>query len=447
MAGELQLASSGPQEKFFTFDPDYSYFLESFKKHTNFSNQYFDLDPENEADFGSTVKFRIPQNQGDLLKTLSLKVTLPQIILSTGCYIESAGHALIEHVDLIIGGKVIQRLTSDYLQIYSEHFVTQTKQNALEELIGKFPLRTAHIRVSNPLIAARNALGNEADISFFVDLPFYFYNHPELAIPLCAINRQEVEVEFKLRNAQDIVILTTGDYADISGETKKIIDFQLCTEVVHVDCEERIKIQKSKRDYLITQIQQNVFDVASGVNTGKFKLDFINPVKELYFVVQRQGSNVNATGGYDTGVGKPTAANSNFEGNFVTPFDYDGLLEETGNKYILWENLDHLALTLDGQEIITKDTGTMPFLKAVQAAIHHSKTQLIRRFYSYSFALQPEEWYPTGQVNFSLVKEQILDLSLTPCIDFPRQVRVYAVNYNILRVGEGTAKTIFDLKY
>ena len=109
--------------------------------------------------------------------------------------------------------------------------------------------------------------------------------------------------------------------------------------------------------------------------------------------------------------------------------------------------MDHLALTLDGQEIITRDTGTMPFLKAVQAAIHHSKTQLIRRFYSYSFALQPEEWYPTGQVNFSLVKEQIVDLSLTPCIDFPRQVRVYAVNYNILRVGEGSAKTIFDLKY
>ena len=429
MAGELQLASSGPQEKFFTFDPDYSYFLESFKKHTNFSNQYVDLDPENEADFGTTVKFRIPQNQGDLLKTLSLKVTLPEINTSSVCYIESAGHALIEHVDLIIGGKVIQRLTSDYLQIYSEHFVTQTKQNALEELIGKFPERTAFRRVSNRLIVARNALGNTEDVSFFVDLPFYFYNHPELAIPLCAINRQEVEVEFKLRAAQEIVIRIDGAYGDITQETLKIKDFQLCTEVVHLDCEERIRFQKTKRDYLITQIQENIFDIASGVNTGKFKLDFINPVKELYFVIQRQGS----------------VGTNEFE--FVTPFDYDGILEETGNKYILWENLDHLALTLDGQEIITRDTGTMPFLKAVQATIHHSKTQLIRRFYSYSFALQPEEWYPTGQVNFSLVKEQILDLSLTPCIDFPRQVRVYAVNYNILRVGEGSAKTIFDLKY
>ena len=429
MAGELQLMSSGPQEKFFTLDPDYSHFLESFKKHTNFSNEYVDLDPENEADFGSTVKFKIPQNQGDLLKTLSLKVTLPSITTSGVCYQESAGHALIEHVDLIIGGKVIQRLTSDWLQIYSEHFVTQTKQIALEELIGKFPERTAHQRVSAKEIVARNALGNTEDISFFVDLPFYFYNHPELAIPLCAINRQEVEVEFKLRTAQEIVIQTNGNKADISQETPKIKDFQLCAEVVHVDCEERIKMQKSRRDYLITQIQQNVFDVGLGLNTGQFKLDFVNPVKELYFVIQRQGS----------------VGTDEFE--FVTPFDYDGILEETGNKYILWENLDHLTLTLDGQEIITKDTGTMTFLKAVQAAIHHSKTQLIRRFYSYSFALQPEEWYPTGQVNFSLVKEQILNLSLNPCTGYSRQVRVYAVNYNILRVGEGTAKTIFDLKY
>ena len=431
MAGELQLMSSGPQEKFFTLDPDYSHFLESFKKHTNFSNEYVDLDPENEADFGSTVKFKIPQNQGDLLKTLSLKVTLPHITTSGVCYQESAGHALIEHVDLIIGGKVIQRLTSDWLQIYSEHFVTQTKQIALEELIGKFPERTAHRRVSAKEIVARNALGNTEDISFFVDLPFYFYNHPELAIPLCAINRQEVEVEFKLRTAQAIVVKTDGQKADISQQNPqpKIKDFQLCAEVVHVDCEERIKMQKSRRDYLITQIQQNVFDIASGVNTGQFKLDFVNPLKELYFVIQRQGS---------VGTGE-------FE--FVTPFDYDGILEETGNKYILWENLDHLTLTLDGQEIITRDTGTMTFLKAVQAAIHHSKTQLIRRFYSYSFALQPEEWYPTGQVNFSLVKEQILNLSLNPCTGYSRQVRVYAVNYNILRVGEGTAKTIFDLKY
>ena len=117
------------------------------------------------------------------------------------------------------------------------------------------------------------------------------------------------------------------------------------------------------------------------------------------------------------------------------------------NKRILYENLNYLTLKFDGEDIITEETGNVLMLKAVQAAIHHSKTQLIRRFYSYSFALQPEEAYPTGQVNMSNVKEQILHLSLTSCPDFARQIRVYAVNHNILRVGEGIAQSLFTLKY
>jgi hypothetical protein len=116
-------------------------------------------------------------------------------------------------------------------------------------------------------------------------------------------------------------------------------------------------------------------------------------------------------------------------------------------KLILYENLDHLTLQLDGEDIITKDTGSVLFLKAIQGAIHHSKTQLIRRFYSYSFALQPEEWYPTGQVNFNLIKEAILGLSLTSCVDFARQIRVYATSYNILRVCGGKTETLFNYKY
>jgi hypothetical protein len=200
MAGQIQLTTSGPQEKFFTLDPRLQSFHRKFQKTFKFlSAQFVDLDPENAADFGKKVRFKIPQNQGDLLKTLSLKLKLPELVTPSACYIESIGHALIEYVDIIIGGKVIQRITSDYLQIYSEHFVTQTKQYALEQLIGKFPERTAHRRVSDNEIIARNTLGTTEDENFFVDLPFYFYNHPELAIPLCAIKEQEIEVEFKIQ--------------------------------------------------------------------------------------------------------------------------------------------------------------------------------------------------------------------------------------------------------
>ena len=429
MAGRVQLLASGPQEQFFTDNPDYSHFLESFKKHSNFSQQYVDLDPENQVDFGKTVRFKISQNQGDLLKTVSLKCKLPNLD-NIMRYIESVGHALIEYVDPIIGGKIVQRLTSDYLQIYSEHYVTQTKQDALEQLIGKYPLRTSSVAVSNPGIITHNGLGSKVE-DFFIDIPFYFYKHPELAVPLCAITKQEVEVEFKLRNVQDLVVRGgTGNYQTLQ-EDVKILEFQLCAEVVHLDCVERFKIQGTRRDYLITQIQQDIFEIGVGVNTSRFKLDFVNPVKELYFVIQRRG----------------TRGDGVSAGNFVTPFDYDNTSVSQDGKYILYENLDYLTLSLDGQDIITKDTGNVIFLKAIQAAIHHSKTQLIRRFYSYSFALQPEEWYPTGQVNFSLVKEQIVNLSLTSCPDFSRQFRVYAESYNVLRVHEGIAQTLFDTKH
>jgi hypothetical protein len=439
MAGQVQLLASGPQERFFTLDPDYSHFVESFKKHSNFSSEYVDIKPENnDADFGKIVRFKIPQNQGDLLKTLSVKMTLPEIVeTATTMYIESVAHALIEHVDLIIGGEVVQRLTSDYLQIYSEQNVTQTKQKALEQLVGKYPLQTSDKLVGevsgNAGIVINDTLGLDTEEKFFVDLPFYFHGYPELALPLCAINKQEIELEFKLRNAQDLVIKGDGTYITLE-ETLKLKEFELCAEVVFLDCAERIKIENTPIDYLITQLQQDVFDVDVGVNEGKFKLDFTNPVKELYFVIQRQGSNVNA-------------ADVTLQGNFVTIFDYDNTSNVQDGKFILYENLDYLTLRLDDQDIITQDTGNPIFLKAIQAAIHHSKTQLIRRFYSYSFALQPEEWYPTGHINFSLIKDQILNLSLTSCPDFRRQVRVYALSYNILRVGGGTAQTLFDTRH
>jgi len=274
-------------------------------------------------------------------------------------------------------------------------------------------------------------LGTDSDENLFVDLPFYFYKNPELAIPLCAIKQQEVEVEVTLRKAQDVIITTSGDYQKLPV-LPSIKDFKLCTESVFLDKSERTKIEKMKKDYIITQLQQNVFDVGVGINEGTFNLDFRNPVKELYFVIQRQGI---------------TRGNGVSHGNFVTPFDYDNTALTVDNKRILYENLNYLTLKFDGQDIITEETGNVLMLKAVQAAIHHSKTQLIRRFYSYSFALQPEEAYPTGQVNMSNVKEQILHLSLTSCPDFARQIRVYAVNHNILRVGEGIAQSLFTLKY
>jgi hypothetical protein len=65
--------------------------------------------------------------------------------------------------------------------------------------------------------------------------------------------------------------------------------------------------------------------------------------------------------------------------------------------------------------------------------------------YLYSFALKPEEHQPSGTCNFSridtatLVMELAGDININPDEDSTYDVRVYAVNYNILRVMSGMA--------
>jgi hypothetical protein len=435
MAGRVQLETSGPQDAFFTDDPEYTYFIKNFQKHTNFAPFFVDLDVEGEVEFGNTIRCTIPQNQGDLLKTVSLKVELSAIdqSLTSGYdgfgYVESIGHAMIEYAEILIGGQVIQRIPSDFLAIYSDNYVTQTKQHNLAKLIGKPPLEFSGTPASNNNILGYLGFATSSQ-KYFIDIPFYFYNNPELAVPLCAITGQEIEIVIKLRDVKDCIYgKHTADqesyYTGLSP-TGLIKSLKLTTEMVSLDEEEKQMLSSKKIDYIITQIQESKTIIP--VNTTsvfKHKLKFKNPIKELFFVIQRIRKVVN--------------------GFFVSSFDYDSPNQVINNLYTNYENLNNLEFTLDDSTILNKVTGNAINLRAIQSGIHHSRTQLFRRYYSYSFALEPERWYPTGQRNFSLIKEQIVNLNLHPDSVADRELRVLGLSYNILRVENGIAKTLFNL--
>ena len=435
MAGRVQLETSGPQDAFFTDDPEYTYFIKNFQKHTNFAPFFVDLDVEGEVEFGNTIRCTIPQNQGDLLKTVSMKVELSAIdqSLTSGYdgfgYVESIGHAMIEHVEILIGGQVIQRIPSDFLAIYSDNYVTQTKQHNLAKLIGKPPLEFSGTPVSNNDILGYLGFAT-SNQKYFVDIPFYFYNNVELAVPLCAITGQEIEIIIKLRDVKDCIYgRHTSDqesyYTGLSP-TGLIKSLKLTTEMISLDEEEKQMLLSKKIDYIITQVQESKGIIP--VNTTsifKHKLEFKNPIKELFFVIQRIRKVVN--------------------GFFISSFNYDSPNQVINNLYTNYENLNNLELTLDDSIILDNVTGNAINLRAVQSGIHHSRTQLFRRYYSYSFALEPERWYPTGQRNFSLIKEQFVKLDLHPDNVADRELRVLGLSYNILRVENGIAKTLFNL--
>ena len=120
MAGRVQLQTVGPQDRSFTDDPEYTYFIKNFKKHGNYARFYDDLDFTGRVEFGEEIRCVIPQNQGDLLKGLSLKITLGAIDQSLSpssnvTYCESIAQAMIDYTELYIGGHSRPKNTIRYV--------------------------------------------------------------------------------------------------------------------------------------------------------------------------------------------------------------------------------------------------------------------------------------------------------------------------------------------
>ena len=96
-------------------------------------------------------------------------------------------------------------------------------------------------------------------------------------------------------------------------------------------------------------------------------------------------------------------------------------------------------LQLNGQDRFTEREGS--YFDTLQPFQHHTRNP-DTGINVYSFCLKPEEWQPSGSCNFSRIDNATLQLVLsanTVASVNTAKVRVYAVNYNILRVMSGMA--------
>ena len=94
-------------------------------------------------------------------------------------------------------------------------------------------------------------------------------------------------------------------------------------------------------------------------------------------------------------------------------------------------------LQLNGQDRFSEREGT--YFDLVQPYQHHTRAP-DTGINVYSFALRPEEHQPSGSCNFSRIDNATLQLVLsnaTVASTNTAKVRVYAVNYNVLRVMSG----------
>lgn len=399
MSGRLRLAATGVQDTWLTGNPQFSYFLMNFKRHTKFAIDYFENQFNGTLDFDEIITCRVPSDKGDLIKNLNLKVTLSDPQPDTPGFNDvywnpSVISNFIEYAELIIGGQVIEKITGEYIYIH------QQLHNNNDDTTQSLYFLNGH----------GNFLTYTGDYTYYLDLPFYFFRNPSLAIPTCALTKQSVEVRIKTAPLSKMIFY--GAPPDASAVIRNI---SIDAEFIYVAEDERNFLMSRPIEYVITQLQMSQFKMKAGETKKSVLLNFKHPVREMFF----------------------TCTPDSFAATLNLPNEYT--------------SIKNVELRFNNQVVFNDDK---LFLVYEQALKHHVNSptelnaqapllgliQLKSDFGMYSFSLRPEVHYPTGQVNMSRIIHKLFTIEIDPgSLTYENDVRVYAVNYNVIRFESGLA--------
>ena len=410
MAGRLRLAVTGVQDQWLTGEPKISYFSSIYKRHTRFSTEAVGIPITGNLSLGGNAIARIPNNVGDLLRSVMLKLTLGELP-SGNLYNASIATSVIQHVDLVIGGQTIQRLTGDYIDMYNQLY--SNKDDAGTTLY----YMNGHNNQIQIVTAPR---------TFYLNLPFYFFRNPSLAIPICAITRQLIEIHIKFKDVDDDV---TFSYGEVNGnmvrtktELGSIVEASMITDFYFITRDEINFLLTRPMQYIITQLQLSTMQFKPNETKKSALLKFTNPVKELFFLAKEEiGANV----GNEDRLLNISSSDQAFS-------------SQVTNKRSDYRFVKNIRFECNGKRMFDH---TGKYLAYEQSLIHHTGCpDPAYEFYTYSFALKPELYYPTGQLNMSRIIHKKLDVELDET-STSRNINfsIYALNYNLLHVEGGLA--------
>ena len=435
----LQLVAIGLQDNhFLTGNPNITFFKAVFKKYTNFSieSRKLQIDGtlnQQECSISSTIS-----RSGDLLSNITVDVNLKATTNgSNGTYTNwcnNTGAAYIKDATIKIGGSIIDRHDSYWIDIYNE----LTDKDEYEHIL---------LNKHKSLSYRKNSdVNNCPNLEMSIPLKFWF-NNKSTALPLVALQYHDVKLELTLRALTNLVI---SDEAD-SNLTFADPEVSIWAEYIFLDKEERKRFANDSHEYLIQQLQYVTEDVANTI-----EINFNHPVKEIIWVF----TNSTRTSEIDIKANKADPASFD---NKTLSNDGNSILSQGtetigGNDYFNYspvaatssfieasksgssmfngnynEHFDTFTLELNGHDRFEKRKAVY-FRNSQPYLCGHKKPD--KYIYMYSFSLDCSSYQPMGSCNFSRIDSAKMKFNDIGSVD-NREIKIYVINYNILRIKGG----------
>ena len=235
---------------------------------------------------------------------------------------------------------------------------------------------------------AKSARTGTVGSDYFV-IPFFFSEDWTKALPLVAMQYHEVEIRIKCRSG------LTG-----FGATPKVY-----ANYVYLDTEERNRLLNTEQEILITQTQHQIMDTSSSGTVDVDLTYFNHPSKAIHLI--------------------SSAA--------------DGTAWDNELKF------DSATLYINGQPLFEdlSDTYHHNVVPEMHCTVLPSGVIDSVPLFTWPFCIKLNGSQPSGSLNFSRVDNSKLVLKNLSVGVTPSMLRVYTVNYNILRVKNGLAGVAF----
>ena len=432
--GLLQLVAHGAQDVNLTGNPQISFFKANYKRHTNFATQWVPQPMNGDPKQGlESTKIQISRN-GDLVQEVYL---IAKIQLDGTANVSSRdtvypAERLVSSINLSIGGQQVDKHYQRWWRLFSELNHDNAKKDQYSKLTNLGATDGVGATVTNGQYGSKNQV--------VLPLIFFFNRNPGLALPLMALQYSNVELAIKWGAELDTYVDTT-------------LPQQIecwCKYIYLDDAERRLMVSKPQK-YLIEQVQHNgVRDISDPVDgsSNLVNLEFNHPVKELVWChPESTGDGLTDTlwnmtnADLDAAVGLPGPIAGD-PGCRVVPHQAGGVVL-TGNAWS--EDVDgpcgEASIQINGQDVAINQGGTT--YNQTQPYYHHSGCP-VPGVYSYSFALNPEAYQPSGTCNFSRIDNATLRFRIIQsAVATHSKASIFATNYNVMTISAGMATMDF----